>query len=126
VIAGEEAIEMKFPRRKIQQYLNAYFDDHVIFNYQLKGLSPFMSASAESIAAGKATKLRQDAANKTYQVHSGSGKTVVTSLKGEITGLVWGSRDAFVVPNWYQFVLHADEGKSLYLFTFSDKAMQDN
>lgn len=85
-----------------------------------------MAASAEKIAAGTKTENRKDTANRIYQVHAGSGKAVVTSPKGVVTELVWGKNDVFVVPSWHEFFIIVDEGEAVYLFKFSDKAMQDN
>jgi gentisate 1,2-dioxygenase len=130
VVSDEEASEMKFPWRKTQAQLDASIDDHAIFKYELPGgksVSTIIAASAEKIAGGTCTIMRQDTANRIYQVHSGSGKLIAISPRRDQTyELFWGKNDAFVVPSWHSFVIYADEGEPLYLFTFSDKAMQDN
>lgn len=129
VVSDEDARDMKFPWWKTQKHLDGSVGDHALFRYELPGgksVSTIMDATAEKIAAGKTTTPRKDTANRIYQVHSGSGKVVTTSPKGDILELSWGPHDAFVVPSWYEFVIHADAENPLYLFSFSDRAMQEN
>jgi gentisate 1,2-dioxygenase len=130
VVTDEDCADMKFPWKITQAQLDSANIDHAIYEYRLpdsKQVNSIISASAERISAGKATATRQDTSNKIYQVHTGSGKTIAIAPRGGLDyEFTWGPGDAFAIPSWYQFAIHANEGEPAYLFTFSDKSMLEN
>jgi gentisate 1,2-dioxygenase len=130
VVTDEECQDMKFPWKTTKAHLDASGSDHAIYEYRLPGgkeVNPIISATAERISASKTSPPRQDTANRIYQVHSGSGKTVVTAPRGEkVYEFTWGHADTFVIPSWYQFTIHANDEQPVYLFSLSDKSMLDN
>ncbi|KAI2602043.1 RmlC-like cupin domain-containing protein [Hypoxylon sp. NC1633] len=130
VVTDEECAEMKFPWKVTRARLDATDSDHSIYEYRLpdgKQINSIIAAQAERILPNKATLPRQDTCNRIFQVHSGSGKTVVTAPRGGPTyELTWSHADCFVIPSWYKFTIHADQGEPAYLFTFSDLSLLEN
>ncbi|KIW65407.1 hypothetical protein PV04_07670 [Phialophora macrospora] len=130
VVTDEECADMKFPWTKTKVELDASKADHAIHYYRLpngKEVNSIVSATAERVSAGTETVPRQDTANRIYQVHSGSGRVVVAAPRSKETHeLSWGPGDTFVIPSWHRWTIYADKDSSVYLFSFSDKAMLDN
>ncbi|RDW82757.1 hypothetical protein BP6252_03869 [Coleophoma cylindrospora] len=129
-VPDEECAEMKFPWSVMQSRLDSISGDHASCEYTLpdgKAISTTIGAYAHRIAPGKATKPCQETSNYVFQVHGGSGYVEVSSSKGDQNyTLKWSRGDAFVVPSWYRFTIHAAEGEPVYLFSFSDKPMLQN
>lgn len=130
VVTDEECADMKFPWRVTKARLDASNADHSIYEYRLpdgKQINSIIAAQAERILPGKTTSPRQDTCNRIYQVHSGSGKAIITAPRGGATyELSWGHADTFVIPSWYKFTIQADNDEPVYLFNFSDLSMLEN
>jgi gentisate 1,2-dioxygenase len=129
-VSDEECAEMKFPWKIMQARLDELEGDHAVQEYTLpdgKSVSTTIGAYAHRISAGKASKFSQDTAGYIFQVHGGSGWAEVHSLNGDKTyKLTWGRGDAFVIPSWHRLKIFADEGETVYLFSFSDRPMLEN
>lgn len=128
-VPDEQCEEMKFPWAKMQARLDAEPGEHAICEYTLPGGAPVsttIGAYAQRITAGQASKTCQETNNSVFQVHTGKGWTEVSSSKGEKYTLKWSKGDTFVVPSWFRYQSFAEEGETVYLFSFSDKPMQTN
>lgn len=123
--------DMKFPWSIMQKKLDTIEGGHAAEEYFLPGGSPvskIISAFAERLSPGAASCVRRDTTSRIFQVHAGSGTTEVTASNGKSSyTLAWGPGDSFTVPAWHEFVIRADgDSPEVYLFYFSDKAMQIN
>ncbi|KAF8855202.1 hypothetical protein BDZ45DRAFT_715846 [Acephala macrosclerotiorum] len=128
-VSNEECSEMKFPWSTTQPRLEELEGDHTVVEYTLpdgKSVSTTIGAYAHRISAGQTSKMYRDTANYVFQVHGGSGWTDVEDSAGKKYKLSWSRGDAFVVPSWHRFRISANEGETLYLFSFSDKPMLQN
>lgn len=130
VVTDEECADMKFPWKVAEARLDASDSDHSIYEYRLpcgEQINSIIAAQAERILPGKMSGPRQDTCNRIFQVHSGSGKTVVTAPRGGKTDeFSWGHADTFVIPSWYKFTIHASRDEPAYLFAFSDLSLLES
>lgn len=130
VVSDEEAAEMKFPWTQMQARLDAIDDGHARLEYLLpsrESISRTIGAYASRITAGKSSATVQETAGNMFQVHAGSGYTLVTSPAGDRTyELRWCKGDSFAIPAWHRFQNCAEGSEDVYLFNFSDKPLQVN
>ncbi|CAG9988600.1 unnamed protein product [Clonostachys byssicola] len=110
-----------FPWVNMQQQLDSAEGSWVTKPY-LKAdgreVSKILGGSAERLNAGARSPAIRETASSVYHVVEGKGKSVIAGRT-----LEWKKGDTFCIPAWHEYVHHAYEGETVYLYRFDDKPM---
>ncbi|KIX99974.1 uncharacterized protein Z520_04612 [Fonsecaea multimorphosa CBS 102226] len=86
-------------------------------------ISGTLGAHAEKVQAGRHSTARRDTCSYIYHVHTGSGRTEITTASGGTKTVTWGPHDTFAVPAWSRILHKADGVQDCYLFVLSDRPL---